>query len=144
VPVILNHGNAVYNLTVPTVASDNTIRVDYNVEANANGDVQLPVTTTTATSGNVEFAKLSPGKNTYRRKYPPTKEACERCGSTEGVELEDSRTAYVEPDYSLWIAVMYDDKPPDPNAPSPLCRECAREHHAYWDEQWAEYYATIY
>lgn len=25
------------------------------------------------------------------------------------------------------------------NAPVPLCRACAKEHHDYWDEMWAEY-----
>jgi hypothetical protein len=26
------------------------------------------------------------------------------------------------------------------NAPSLLCRDCAVEHHAYWDDMWADYY----
>jgi len=33
--------------------------------------------------------------------------------------------------------------PPDPNAPFPLCRDCAAEHHAQWDERWNEYYASL-
>lgn len=47
---------------------------------------------------------------------------CQRCDTTEGVQLEDSRTAYVN----------------DPNAPVPLCRACAKDHHAYWDELWEQ------
>jgi hypothetical protein len=67
---------------------------------------------------------------------PPT--PCSHCGSTEGVELEDSRTSYShEPTAWDWIV-----ETPDPNAPVPLCRVCAVEHHAYWDEMWAEYYAS--
>lgn len=57
---------------------------------------------------------------------------CARCGATEGVELEDSRTQY-----------HYEGEPgseEDPNKPIPLCRLCAIEHHEYWDEMWREYY----
>ena len=63
---------------------------------------------------------------------------CERCGSTEGVELEDSRTAYAPVTLSRWERLNLEDpvNPPDLNAPVPLCRECAKEHHAYWDEMW--------
>lgn len=31
------------------------------------------------------------------------------------------------------------DDPPDPNAPFPLCRDCAADHHANWDERWQEF-----
>lgn len=53
---------------------------------------------------------------------------CANCGNTEGVAWESSRT-------------MYPRKPgePDPNAPVSLCRDCAAEHHEYWDERWEEY-----
>jgi hypothetical protein len=48
------------------------------------------------------------------------------------VQLESSRTRYPrnpkEPDV-------------DPNAPIPLCRPCAKEHHERWDAEWAEYHS---
>ena len=57
--------------------------------------------------------------------------ACVDCGSKEGVEMECSRTAY-----------HYEGEsggPDDPNRSRPFCRACAVEHHAYWDEMWAEH-----
>lgn len=57
-------------------------------------------------------------------------EACERCEETKGVKIEDSRTAY-----------HWDGKGDDPNRPLLLCRSCANEHHAHWDERWDEYYS---
>lgn len=59
-----------------------------------------------------------------------TMEACMKCGSKEGVKLEDSRTQY-----------EWDGIGEDPNSPIPLCRECAKEHHEEWDERWQEYYS---
>lgn len=35
-------------------------------------------------------------------------------------------------------------EPPDPNAPVPLCRPCAKDHHEYWDEMWGNYYNQIW
>jgi hypothetical protein len=69
---------------------------------------------------------------------------CERCGSTEGVELEDSRTMYEPKVYSRYeLLMLLDDplvdEPEDPNRPWLLCRECAKEHHEYWDEMWDMY-----
>jgi len=55
-----------------------------------------------------------------------TDKPCCHCGSTVEVLLESSRTAY-----------CWDGKGKDPNAPMPLCRECAKEHHAYWDDMWS-------
>jgi len=70
---------------------------------------------------------------------------CDRCGAEEGVELEDSRTCYERPVPTRYERLLQDDPlgpAPDPNAPIPLCRECAIGHHAYWDEMWNEYYAS--
>jgi hypothetical protein len=51
-------------------------------------------------------------------------------GACEGaVRFESSRTAY------HWG----DKTKPDPNAPVPLCRFHAKEHHDYWDEQWESF-----
>jgi hypothetical protein len=58
---------------------------------------------------------------------------CECCGTSEGVELEDSRTCYMHG--------TTDDSAEDPNRQVALCRECAKEHHEYWDSMWADYYA---
>lgn len=54
---------------------------------------------------------------------------CAHCKATEGVEWESSRTAYPEDPAGM----------DDPNAPIPLCRACAKEHHEHWDEQWDNY-----
>ncbi len=68
---------------------------------------------------------------------------CECCGSTEGVELESARTAYVRRPPTRYERLGFDDplndEPPDPNAPLMLCRDCAAEHHASWDQVWSEY-----
>jgi hypothetical protein len=55
---------------------------------------------------------------------------CERCEATEGVKTHSSRTAY-----------HWNGEGEDPNRDVNLCAPCAEEHHAYWDERWAEYYA---
>lgn len=47
---------------------------------------------------------------------------------TEGVKLEPSRTQY-----------HWDGKGENPNKPVWLCRDCAAEHHAHWDDMWEEY-----
>ena len=58
--------------------------------------------------------------------------ACLRCYSTDGVEMENSRTQYhFEGDQN---------SPDNPNAPVPLCRACAIDHHEYWDSMWGDYY----
>jgi len=67
-------------------------------------------------------------------------DACVRCGTSEGVKLEDARTAYEQPspdffDHLVGVPL------PDPNAPVLLCRSCAKEHHEFWDEMWADYYS---
>lgn len=68
---------------------------------------------------------------------------CARCGSQEGVQFEDSGTAYVTPPCGRYERLCLDDPlngdPPDPNAPIPLCRPCAKDHHDYWDAMWEEY-----
>lgn len=68
---------------------------------------------------------------------------CLRCGITEGVELESSRTMYPSRPPLTWLERVADVEPEDPNAPIPLCRECAVEHHSEWDETWAQYYAGL-
>ena len=62
---------------------------------------------------------------------PATRGACEVCERKDGVQLESSRTAY------HWEGAL--DDPNNPNAPILLCRDCARDHHAYWDDMWDEY-----
>ena len=81
---------------------------------------------------------------------------CLACGCTEGVQLESSRTAYLKTCDAEGCHAMagldnkcrsgepksectYFKRLPDPNAPFPLCRPCAAEHHANWDAQWAEH-----
>jgi hypothetical protein len=61
--------------------------------------------------------------------------ACDRCGSTEGVEMESSRTAYNIPPKTYWDHLL-EQEPEDPNTPVPLCRE-------FWDAQWSEYYNSM-
>jgi hypothetical protein len=67
---------------------------------------------------------------------------CSRCGSTEGVELEDSRTCYQPKPKTYWDHLL-GQEPEDPNKPVPLCRECAEMHHEFWDAQWSEYYNSM-
>jgi hypothetical protein len=62
--------------------------------------------------------------------FPPT--LCEHCGSVEGVEWEESRTQY-----------EWDGKGENPNRCRALCYECAKEHHAHWDDMWKEYYGGV-
>jgi hypothetical protein len=86
--------------------------------------------------------------------------ACAGCGSVEGVALEDSRTQYVRRCLAQDCGACDGLENPcrngaadkrqcanwpeeDPNADVPLCRKCAAEHHANWDDQWADYYAGL-
>lgn len=71
----------------------------------------------------------------------PPPPVCEMCGSTEGVQWEDSRTAYAPGPKTAWRHLLSNvgEKDIDPNAPKALCRSCAEDHHAHWDEMWAEY-----
>jgi len=55
----------------------------------------------------------------------PSVPTCLRCQNTAGVEPERVRTCY--------------PGGPKANPPLNLCRECATEYHAYWDERWAEH-----
>lgn len=79
----------------------------------------------------------------------PSTEPCLCCGSTTDVKLEDSRTHYETPRrdrYEKFLAMGEDNcpaDPVDPNAPIPLCRACAKEHHSEWDERWAEYHSGL-
>ena len=69
----------------------------------------------------------------FRRKE--IKLECECCGHTNGIEMEHSRTMY-----------PFDGEPSDPANPNrdvALCRACAAEHHAYWNDMWNEYHAMI-
>lgn len=63
---------------------------------------------------------------------PPPR--CERCEDTKGVAMESSRTCYA-----------LDDGRSDrvANRDRSLCRDCAEEHHADWDERWQEYYGGL-
>ncbi len=71
------------------------------------------------------------------RRFRPkaTSLACDRCLSTQGVAMEGSRTMY---HFEGEIG-----SPDDPNRPVPLCRDCAREHHEFWDEMWNGYYGGL-
>lgn len=63
------------------------------------------------------------------------KKRCEHCGSFEGVEFESGRTAYE------FDGVQ--GSPEDPNRDRLYYRQCAVEHHAYWDECWADYRTSV-
>lgn len=51
---------------------------------------------------------------------------CAKCGTGFSVQLEDSRTMY-----------NWEGEGEDPNAPIPLCPQCAKEHHENWDDMWS-------
>jgi hypothetical protein len=53
---------------------------------------------------------------------------CPGCGSTTDVQEESGRTAY------HFTGVK--GSPEDPNRSIWLCRDCAKDHHQYWDEMW--------
>lgn len=71
------------------------------------------------------------------------------CESTEDVREEPCRTAYyVEPcehtdclENEEMRALCYQSR--DPNKSAWLCRPCAAEYHAGWDEIWGAYYAGL-
>lgn len=76
----------------------------------------------------LDFAKAAAN---FKQLLLGEKKQCLRCGSIEGVESESARTAY------NYDAAAGEE---DPNKPILLCRPCAAEHHAAWDEQWNEYF----
>lgn len=65
--------------------------------------------------------------------FATNKPKCEMCTyfgherSASDIKLEASRTAY-----------PWDGKGEDPNRSTWLCRECASEHHAHWDDMWRQ------
>jgi hypothetical protein len=68
---------------------------------------------------------------------------CAQCGAAKGVELEDARTNYIPEVPDVFDRLRDDGDPPDPNAPLPLCRACAKAHHEYFDDVWREYNAGL-
>ncbi len=75
---------------------------------------------------------------------------CECCGALEGVQRESSRTAYAPKPLTRWDRLKLSEVPDlmdrfmAANPDLLLCRDCAAEHHAQWDEQWASYYAGLF
>lgn len=67
-------------------------------------------------------------------RLPLVCECCHRLNGTGDcvVRREPARTMYA-----------WDGQGEDPNADLMLCRDCAAEHHANWDERWADYYAGL-
>ena len=63
---------------------------------------------------------------------PVVRLRCLICQHAEGVEMEDSRTAY-----------HWEGDGDDPNAAIPLCRACAEQHHEYWNDMWSEYRHSV-
>ena len=53
---------------------------------------------------------------------------CEHCDSTQDVQEESGRSAHFE-----GVRGSADD----PNRRRWLCRPCAEDWHAYWDEMWS-------
>ena len=73
----------------------------------------------------------------------PSQNPCLRCGSTVDVRWESSRTCYDTSRVRTRYERIMVPEPPDPNAPIPLCRKCAGEHHEYWDDMWSNYYSGV-
>ena len=77
---------------------------------------------------------------------------CSHCGTSEGVQLEDSRTACAAPEITYFDFLLGEDdgltdsdairEALDPNKPIPLCRVCLKQHTEFWDAMWEEYYAS--
>ena len=55
---------------------------------------------------------------------------------------------YARPKVSRYERLNFEDplndEPPDPNTPVALCRDCAADHHAHWDEMWNTYYSCLF
>jgi hypothetical protein len=79
-----------------------------------------------------EFIGTVPPISLYPERQRVPQKVCECCGRTDGVESEPSRTAY-----------HWDRKGEDPNRDVLLCRVCAVDHHAHWDDMWANYYGGL-
>lgn len=72
------------------------------------------------------------------------------CETTEGVQEEACRTAYdascthedcaAHPELKKACFEATDRKR---NRTAWLCRACAKEYHAYWDEMWSTYYSGL-
>lgn len=58
---------------------------------------------------------------------PSTPLTCDRCGATEGVSIEPSMTAY-----------PWDGTGLDPNRDRPMCGDCGKAYHDYWEERWTD------
>lgn len=43
---------------------------------------------------------------------------------------------------SAMTAYHWEGEGEDPNHPVLLCEDCAEEYHDYWNEMWADYYAS--
>lgn len=54
---------------------------------------------------------------------------------------------YAWPRLTFWERLKLDGEGlgerPNPNRDLMLCRDCAADHHANWDETWKEYYASL-
>ena len=81
--------------------------------------------------------------NVHTNTGVPVDLPCLRCGSTVEVLMECSRTSYDTSRVRTRYERILEPNPPDPNAPIPLCRECAEDHHEYWDEMWSNYYSGV-
>ena len=79
----------------------------------------------------------------YSNVGKPADVPCYRCGSEVEVLWESSRTCYDTSKIRTRFERVIKPEPDDPNAPVPLCRECAVEHHEFWDECWSEYYSGV-
>ena len=60
---------------------------------------------------------------------------CLGCGSTEGVEMRSSMTAY------HWEGAW--DDPENPNRPWPGCPHCAEDYRLQMQSQWDDYHAGL-
>ena len=61
--------------------------------------------------------------------------ACEHCGELHDLQLEYTNTRYpFDGPY---------DSAEDPNRQVLLCPTCAKCHHEYWQEMWAEYRQSV-
>lgn len=75
------------------------------------------------------------------------------CGKTVGVRREPARTAYDVGGFDCghedcatdpkMKELCFIDRDARANHSPLLCRECAVEYHAHWDEMWATYYGSL-
>jgi hypothetical protein len=102
--------------------------------------------------GNLESVEMEPSRTQYRRDPTPWERragqklfreltAAYRLGGAKAVKEIGAQGFTDRTDPWVYESMpVYDEVA---NQSLSLCRSCAADHHANWDDQWAEYYAGL-